>query len=692
LASIRYERSSDGRLKYLPAIDRHINRIGERLQSAQANGGSGHTVDRIEKERKDWAQLRFIVRELLALTPSGVLSASEMAGRCRSFLIRWGPTDAPPQDKADRTIDESARNRLVDQFSALDGAQIAYRAPTARLNRYMTNMVRSDKVRATRPLPGKIHVAPLESAAYANRSHLYVMGLDATSTGQFMHEAHLTLSDDERERISSATGAALVQLGGAPGLKAWKVEQVRTRHTGDLSLMMRTFDLREGEERHPSPIYLRWGGKEAEAAQKRPIELANRSHGYLPLDETGDWLRAQTAALQGDLPGEGKARREEGVRHAQGPQNAQDNESPVGTVPVSNGQAPGPSFAALYPGAAQGLEAERQRVSDTYTAFDGLLTGEGYPDLDVFDGERVVSASRLERLANTPYLYFLRHVLRVRPLDEPALEETGWLDPLQRGSILHDAFETFVRQLGGRAPEAGDEPALRHALKDRYEDEIDRIPPSGTFIENKTWQELWADARIFLRAETESDHDGTPYKLEYGFGLPPDRRSQDGKERPARLTFDNGTAITLRGQIDRIDEHPDGTFSIWDYKTGRSMSYNESDLLQDGKVLQWALYSYAFEALEQVDVREAGYFFASAQELGRRISSGGRPARYRQEVSEALDRLAELARTGTFPPNLNHYSWRYSGFERCIPGMKKRTKAMRRKEWPEGRPTPIHLL
>jgi hypothetical protein len=203
-------------------------------------------------------------------------------------------------------------------------------------------------------------------------------------------------------------------------------------------------------------------------------------------------------------------------------------------------------------------------------------------------------------------------------------------------------------------------------------------------------RELWADALVFLRAEAEDARGGTPHALEYGFGLPPGRGAP-GDPGPAHLTFDAGPALRLRGQIDRIDRHPDGTYSIWDYKTGGTSSFSVGDILQDGQVLQWALYSYAFEALEGAEVREAGYFFTSAREMGRRITSEGTPRHYRSAVGEALARLAAVARTGSFAPNPGHAMWRYAGYERCIPDLQACKKAIRAKAWPEGRPAPLHL-
>jgi RecB family exonuclease len=678
LASIRYERGPSGRVRYRSAIDHQITRLQQKRRVLNEGDADDWRADSIGQEIADWRQLRHVIDELLALLPDTAVSAGEMAGRSRSFVIRFGPTDAPPKDtpKEDRTINQSARNRLVDQLSTLDNAAIPYKAPVGRLVGFLSRLIDGDKVRAARPLPGRVHVAPLESAGYAARPHLYVVGLDATSTGRLVQNTDLTVSDDERDRLVASTGATLVDLGGSPNLTAWKVEQVRARHNGAMMLCARTYDVREGEERHPSPLYLRWGGEEASDALKRPIGFATFSDDGLPLDDSAGWLKAYATMTRA------------GTGEVTGPEPASEKKPASGKEADKSTKI---GFSDLYPGAARGLTAEQERTSEEYTPFDGLLPGGEYAELDVLDGKRVVSASRLERLANTPYLYFLQHVLNIKPLDEPALEKTGWLDPLRRGTILHDTFERFVRQLGGRAPASGDEAALQEVLEARFQEETDRIPAPSQFVEDMALRELWSDALIFLRAEIEAAHDGTPHAMEYGFGLSPDRHLGDEARGPAHIPFGNGKALQLRGQIDRVDRHPDGTFSIWDYKTGRSASFEGGDLLQDGQVLQWALYSYAFEALEKAEVREAGYFFTSAREMGRRITSGGKPARYRSAVVEALEQLSAMARTGTFPPNLDHYSWRYSGFEQCFPDRDERKKTVNGKEWPDDRPEPLHL-
>jgi hypothetical protein len=110
--------------------------------------------------------------------------------------------------------------------------------------------------------------------------------------------------------------------------------------------------------------------------------------------------------------------------------------------------------------------------------------------------------------------------------------------------------------------------------------------------------------------------------------------------------------------------------------------------------MQWALYSYAVEQLLGATVREAGYFFTSTKEMGRRIAS--RPRAYRADVHAIIEQLAALTRSGTFPmvekPDKQD-GWEYGGFQRLHPDLKSRGKQLGDKTtWNASeRPLPAHL-
>ncbi|HET9143273.1 hypothetical protein, partial [Actinophytocola sp.] len=79
------------------------------------------------------------------------------------------------------------------------------------------------------------------------------------------------------------------------------------------------------------------------------------------------------------------------------------------------------------------LAVRAARSSAEFTVFDGNLAGESVPDPT---GAAVVSATALESWVCCPHGYFLRHLLRVAPVQQP--EEVVRISPADRGTVLHD--------------------------------------------------------------------------------------------------------------------------------------------------------------------------------------------------------------------------------------------------------------
>jgi ATP-dependent helicase/nuclease subunit B len=75
---------------------------------------------------------------------------------------------------------------------------------------------------------------------------------------------------------------------------------------------------------------------------------------------------------------------------------------------------------------------------------------EAGPVLDPSAPGRVVSATTLERLAGCPFRHFLERGLGVLPVDDEEPDPDAWLDPLTRGSVLHDLYARFGRERRGR--------------------------------------------------------------------------------------------------------------------------------------------------------------------------------------------------------------------------------------------------
>ncbi|PSQ89222.1 MAG: hypothetical protein BRD45_04005, partial [Bacteroidetes bacterium QS_8_64_10] len=217
-----------------------------------------------------------------------------------------------------------------------------------------------------------------------------------------------------------------------------------------------------------------------------------------------------------------------------------------------------------YPWLDAVREARAARSSEAYTEHDGLLDAGPFPELDFtadgYDG-LPLSPSRLETFAETPYLYFLQYVLGVRPLDEPALDDVAWLDPLRRGDILHATFDRFMKERDGGPVRLDEEAALLDALHEAFDAAKRRLAPPNDRVEATALRRLKADARVFLR--TEAQRGATPWGHECGFGYGP-RREREGDLDEAEIAFDDDLAVRLRGRIDRIDEGEAGGLAVWD--------------------------------------------------------------------------------------------------------------------------------
>jgi len=211
---------------------------------------------------------------------------------------------------------------------------------------------------------------------------------------------------------------------------------------------------------------------------------------------------------------------------------------------------------------------------------------------------RSFSPTALQNYAACPYRFYLYAVLKLAPREEPeAIEE---LDPLQRGSLVHDVqFELLgaLRDAGllPLTPERLDD-AWTHLdtvlskVADRYEEDlspaIERVWRDGV-------QSVRADLREWLRRASVDDSGFVPWRFELAFGLP-GRLAADPASRDEPVSLEGGLA--LRGSVDLVERHPDGRVRATDHKTGKER-FKQGGVVQGGRALQPVLYALAAEQL-----------------------------------------------------------------------------------------------
>jgi ATP-dependent helicase/DNAse subunit B len=209
---------------------------------------------------------------------------------------------------------------------------------------------------------------------------------------------------------------------------------------------------------------------------------------------------------------------------------------------------------------AVGLGGEIKGLNDVLNAglegMSGITSALGYKPEEHAQGvtpfvKREFWVTELDDYLRCPYDYYVKHVLRIEPLEEV----TEDISPMARGSKVHAVLRNFY--LSWTRPvtrEARDEARtlLRKLADSAFDAEAD------TF-RNRRDKELFLTvmAERFLDAEEEF----------WQQGMRPAYLEQKIEQYP--LVLSNGGKVELSAKIDRIDADENGNFIIVDYKTGK---------------------------------------------------------------------------------------------------------------------------
>lgn len=273
------------------------------------------------------------------------------------------------------------------------------------------------------------------------------------------------------------------------------------------------------------------------------------------------------------------------------------------------------------PALRRGVELALTRGRRGFTRFDGNV-GELAAHLpDPADPERVVSTTQLETWLSCPHAYLMQYVLRVQPVENP--EELLEIDPMEKGSLVHDVLERWLgEQLDGELPAPGQPwpAAARRRMRELAEQACADAEQRGVTGHPLLWrrdrQRIVEDLDRFL----DHDHDrrtalaATPVSAEQPFGLP------GSAAEPVVVDLGDGRHVRIRGRIDRVDGTDAGGLAVADYKTGGTSRYRdlgEAKPLGDGTRLQLAVYGLAAGAGSGRPVRSEYWFVSSHGEFRR---------------------------------------------------------------------------
>jgi ATP-dependent helicase/nuclease subunit B len=492
--------------------------------------------------------------------------------------------------------------------------------------RFLRERVEGVIVGADRPRPGHLHVSSLVRAGYAGRNRVFVLGLEEGRVFPSSFEDPILL-DDERGAICPTLALSADRVDEAVFTAVARLAAISAQG-GLLTLSYSSRDVREFRQTYASWLLL----QAFRIATHNPAASYRDLHRHLgpaascvPGDDDTAILSPSRWWLRG-LARSGCDGRD--------------------------------AVLSCYPALAAGEQASAARRSEQFTEYDGFVPAAG-ATLDPCAGDRLVSPTQLEDAAECPFRHFLRRGLRVDAIETGERERDTWLDPLIRGSLLHDLYAEFLRrcrreQRRVRLPDDRDwllaqgREALRTLARE--------MPPPSIEIEARESRALLDDLAIFAAAEAALEDGRTPVGLEVPFGRddggdqPGEPAEPLGSTDPVTIELGDGLTFRLAGRIDRIDRVAPSTFEIIDYKTGGYWPQDWEGTFAGGRRLQHALYGLAAAALlrrhdDRARVAGASYYFSSAKgQQTRKVLAAPSP----EVVSAVLRDVRAVIASGLF--------------------------------------------
>ncbi len=539
----------------------------------------------------------------------------DMAG-----LVRCAETFVAQVAARASALDAAAATRLTSAIAELR-ALGSFRCGLGQGIRFLRERVEGLVVGADRPRPGHLYVSSFLQTARASRRVTFVVGVEEGRVFPSAFEDPILL-DPEREAISAELSRSGDRTDEAVYLAIGRLAAASAGNDRELGLSYSCRDLREFRETYASWLLL-----QAFRAMSR-----NRLANYRDLKEA---LGHPKSCVPADDAGALSASR----WWLRGVAGAGDS----GRVAV----------LAQYRPLAAGARAEEQRRTALFTEFDGFVPEAGLV-LDPCEASRVVSPTQLEEAAACPFRYFLRRGLRIDAIESGERDRDVWLDPLIRGTLLHDLFAQFWRRCRdeNRRPTAGvDDVWLRTRGEETLQTLKNEMPPPSREVEDRESDEFMEDLRLYAEAECAADSRRTPIGFEVGFGRRGDPDVETlSQDEPIVVEIGPGLAVRIAGRIDRLDELGEQRFEIVDYKTGRFWHQDWTGTFAGGRRLQHALYGLAAAELlkrkyKKVVIAGAQYYFPSAKGWQKRVHIA---APSRAATAGVLSDLRDVIASGIF--------------------------------------------
>ena len=607
-----------GRERYLRAIDDRLKVLRAKPARPTDPGARGR---RLDEERRELQALRSIIAPVLRSAPETPERPEDDPPPASPATVARGLAAFLQFVRTRNDVDATAKERIeriLQRIAATLTRPTEYAAAAAIVRSHLRIRVPAPRSEGRAPWSsagGHLHLSDLEHGGVTGRPLTFVVGLDSDRfpAGRLLDPllldadrkalagTGLPVSADRLEERHFQLSALLARLRGSVTLSyaAWSPNEAR--EIGPAAVMLDAFRLGRGQ---PSLTF------EDLHAALRPLA------GPVPRQASG--LDTQDVWL-GALERQGR---------------------------LLAGRA---EVRAAFRELDAGLRAREAIEAPQANAHHGVIR----PRPEELDPRRnpsrTLSASALEDLGSCPRRYLFARVLGLRPPDDPVRDPDLWLDPREKGSLLHVVFERILRERDEAAgwQDGALEAAARRILEEEVERKRREVPaPSGAVVRREV-EELAEDVRSFLRMTRAAPR---PLALELEFGR--------GDDPPLPIDIPGGT-IFVRGAVDRVDESASGLVVV-DYKTGRPYNHGgDAGTFAGGRRLQHVVYTAAVEHLLERSVEAVEFQFPARR---------GEHACYRYDRRSygsgwaLIARLLDGVAAGRFPPTDSPGDCRFCDF------------------------------
>ena len=581
----------------------------------------------LEQRAKQAEDLAAWIDGLVVAVPvpgaDGAIDLPQLVDCARDFIDRYAARGS--------ALDAMAASSLSDAIADLR-ALGEFRCSLTQAIRFLRERVESVSVGADRPRPGHLHVSSFATAAVAGRPLTFVVGLEEGRVFPAPFEDPILL-DAERERVSASLSRAADRTDEAVYIALNRLAVMAAEPGAAITLSYSCRDLREYRETYASWLMLhvfRNASGNAAATYKDLHEHLGPPKSCVPESSSGALSEARWWL--------------HGISRA--------------------GETSRPTVFERYPSLQAGATAAAARASDNFTEFDGHVPAAG----KVLDPSRpaiVISPTQLEDAAECPFRHFLKRGLGVDAIETGDRDRDVWLDPLQRGSLLHDLYAHFMRRCRDedrrvRLPE--DHDWLQERGREMLRDLAVEMPPPSAEVGDRETRLFLDDLALFVEEEARRDSSRTPVGFEVAFGRA-DAVDEEplAQAEPVVIDVGGGMKLKIAGRIDRIDQIGPAAFEIVDYKTGGFWADGWQGTFAGGTRLQHALYGLAAVELlrrkyKKATVAGAQYYFPSAKGKQERKAFPTQPV---ASVGALLADLRDVISSGLFvhAPDMDACRW-----------------------------------